>query len=91
MGILLADDFLELVPPPRSEDDIDPMDSFPGCQAVRFFTIFVKLPMELQMLLSQRMFGSSADVVLCKHSEPAFRKLAALTTQQWGGKHHSYS
>ena len=44
-------------------------------QAVRFFRIAQSLPMELQMVLCNRVFGSGKDHVLTKHSEPAFKKL----------------
>ena len=32
--------------------------------------------MELQMMLSNRVFGRGKDTILTKHSEPAFKKLA---------------
>ena len=41
--------------------------------AARFFTIASKLPMELQMVLCNRLFGLARDVVLLKFSEPAFK------------------
>ena len=42
----------------------------------RFLRIAVQLPMELQMVLCNRLFGSGKDHVLTNHSEPAFKKLA---------------
>ena len=42
----------------------------------RFWFMGMQLPMELQMVLCNRMFGSAKDLVLTKYSEPAFRKLA---------------
>ena len=42
----------------------------------RFFNIAQRLPMELQMLLSNRIFISPKEVVLKTHSEPAFKQLA---------------
>ena len=47
-------------------------------KAARFFQIAQSLPMELQMVLCSRVFGSSKDIVLTKHSEPAFKKLVIL-------------
>ena len=47
-------------------------------KAVRFFRIAQALPMELQMVLCNRVFGSGKDHVLTKHSEPAFKKLGSL-------------
>jgi len=46
--------------------------------AVRFFCIARKLPLELQMLLCNRVVDSSRQSVLRKHSEPAFKHLARL-------------
>jgi len=42
----------------------------------RFFWVASRLPMELQMLLCNRVFGSRKEVVLTKYSEPAFMRLA---------------
>ena len=47
-------------------------------EVARFFQIAIQLPMELQMVLCNRMFGSGKDYVLTRHSEPAFKKLARL-------------
>jgi hypothetical protein len=49
-------------------------------KAKRFFRIARKLPMELQMMLCNRMFNSPKDLVLRKDSEPAFKRLAKLAT-----------
>ena len=43
--------------------------------ARKFFQIAAQLPQELQMVLCNRVFGSGKDLVLTKHSEPAFKKL----------------
>jgi hypothetical protein len=45
------------------------------CLASRFFTIAIKLPMELQMILCCRAVGSTKQNILCKDSEPAFLNL----------------
>ena len=50
----------------------------PFHQAVRFFRIAQCLPMELQMTLCNRLFGGWKNLVLTKHSEPAFKKLGRL-------------
>jgi hypothetical protein len=42
---------------------------------VRFFSIASKLPMELQMMLSYRSYGSSKDSILSRNSEIAFKAL----------------
>ena len=48
----------------------------------RFLRITSGLPMDLQMLLCNRMFGSPRDIVLSRDSEPGFRWLARTTTWQ---------
>ena len=50
----------------------------PSLKAARFFRIALFLPMELQMLMCNRVFGSGKDHVLTKHSEPAFKGLGRL-------------
>jgi len=47
-------------------------------KAARFFQIVQLLPMELQMVLCNRAFGAGKNLVLTKHSEPAFKKLGRL-------------
>jgi len=47
-------------------------------KAARFFQIARCLPMELQMVLCNRVFGARKNSVLTKHSEPAFKKLGRL-------------
>jgi len=48
----------------------------------RFFKITSRLPLDLQMLLCNRVFGSPKDIILSKHSEPYFKCLARTTTWQ---------
>jgi len=60
--VFICDDLLNIRPDPSP--------------VARFFHITVQLPMELQMVLCNRVFGSGKDNVLTKCSEPAFRKLA---------------
>ena len=47
-------------------------------KAARFFQIAQALPMELQMLLCNRVFGTGKTIILTKHSETAFKKLGNL-------------
>ena len=47
-------------------------------KAARFFQITKRLPMELQMMICNRAFGVGKDIVLTKHSEPAFKRLGRL-------------
>ena len=44
----------------------------------RFFGIASRLPMELQMLLCHRVYGSAKDNIPSRNSEPAFKHLASL-------------
>ena len=46
-----------------------------GSPASRFFHIARRFPIELQMVLCNRMFGSSRNLITSKNSEPAFLKL----------------
>lgn len=46
----------------------------------RFFDISSKLPLELQMVLCNRMFGSPNDIILVRDSEPGFRWLSRSST-----------
>jgi len=43
----------------------------------KFFTLAAQLPLDLQMFLCNRAFGSPKEIVALKHSEPGF-KWAAL-------------
>jgi len=65
LGIFLCDDLLQITQERTSPE-----------AAIRFFRIVRRLPMELQMMLCNRLFGSPQNHVLTKHSEPAFKKLA---------------
>ena len=69
--VFLCDDLLATAKPSTT-------DASAASGAARFFQIAVQLPMELQMVLCNRKFGSGKDHVLTKHSEPAFKKLAGM-------------
>jgi len=64
--IFLSDGLLSLQPSSSSET----------LQAIRFFQIARALPLELQMLLCNRVWRSPKDLILTATSEPAFKKLA---------------
>jgi len=46
----------------------------------RFFRITSRLPLDLQMVLCNRIFGSPKDVILSRDSEPGFQLLTRTTT-----------
>lgn len=46
--------------------------------AIRFFKVVTQLPMELQMLVCHRAFGSSEQNISASRSEDGFRRMAAL-------------
>jgi len=48
----------------------------------RFFRICARLPLEIQMLLCNRIFGSPRDIILSRDSEPGFQLLTRRTTWQ---------
>ena len=45
-------------------------------QTGRFFTICSQLPLDLQMVICNRMFGSMKDMILSRDSEPGFKWVA---------------
>ena len=65
LAIFLCDDFLT----------VSAESAFTSTTAARFFQIAQRLPMELQMLLCNSVFGNVKNSVLSQHSEPAFKKL----------------
>jgi len=72
--VFLCDDLLAVKAEPSSST------SFPSTtsKTTRFFQIARCLPMELQMVLCNCVFGARKNAVLTKHSEPAFKKLGSL-------------
>ena len=46
----------------------------------RFFRITYQLPLDLQMVLCNRIFGSPRDIILSRDSEPGFQLLTRTTT-----------
>jgi len=47
----------------------------------RFFRITRVLPIELQMVVCNRLFGSARDLIRAVHSEVAFKRMAQRITQ----------
>ena len=72
--IFLCDDLLTMSAEPTVTDK----------KATRFFQIVHHLPMELQMVICNRVFGAGKGIVLTKHSEPAFKKLGKLLASSKG-------
>jgi len=46
----------------------------------RFFNICARLPLEIQMIICDRIFGSPRDIILSRDSEPGFQLLTRTTT-----------
>ena len=74
--VFLCDDFLSVST--ESSSSTSPPSSTTSKKAARFFQIAHCLPMELQMVLCNRVFGAGKNSVLTKHSEPAFKRLGRL-------------
>ena len=68
--VFLCDDLLQLKPASDSAAQAS------STVVSRFFAIASKLPMELQMLLCHRVFGSMRQNILRQDSEAAFKSLA---------------
>jgi len=75
--IFLCDDLLSA----RTESSASSVSSSPHNAARSFFQIARRLPMELQMMLCNRVFGAGSTV-LTKDSEPAFKKLGRLLARE---------
>jgi hypothetical protein len=69
MIIFLSDNFLAIKKNKESETKNE-------AGAKRFFKIASELHFDLQMVLCNRLYNSPKDLVLSKHSESAFKKLA---------------
>jgi ankyrin repeat protein len=76
--VFLCDDFLRLKEPTSSSSSssLSVTDTTIAIAATfRFFRIAKNLPMELQMILCYRVFGSGKENILLKDSEAAFNQL----------------
>jgi len=72
--VFLSDNLLRVKPATVSS----PEANSPSIAAARFFRVTLELPLELQMVLCHRMFGSTKDVIRSKDSEGAFKRLAKV-------------
>jgi len=70
--VFLSDNYITFRPDAGSSDATALSQS---AQAQRFFMIASRLPLELHMVLCNRMYGSDRDTVSSKVSEPGFRWL----------------
>lgn len=68
--VYICDDYLALKPQSEFAENKNRVD------AIRFFTIASQLPMDLQMVMCNRAFGSARALILTKNSEPAFLNLS---------------
>lgn len=69
MVVFFADDYVKLRAGVTDDSSV-----------ARFYRIAGKLPLDLQMLLCNRMYGSPKDIVALKDSEPGFQWLARWAT-----------
>lgn len=67
--VFISDSLLKIRPGSKQGSDIERNTS-------RFLSMAASLPLEVQMVLCNRMFGSSRDIISSRDSEPVFRKLA---------------
>lgn len=86
--VLLADDFVRITetePEPLPQNVAKPEDKLEAqrrSRAQRFFHIMRQLPLELQMITCNRVYGSVGSLVLTKESEPAFKMMMKLVCTQ---------
>jgi len=57
-------------------DELPQIKETAAIQAVGFFSIVRKLPLELQMVLCHRSVGSTKEIIQRRDSEVAFKSLA---------------
>lgn len=69
--VYVCDDYLAL----KSQDEFAEKRDRQAA-AARFFGMASQLPMDLQMVLCNRAFGSAKALILTKNSEPAFLNLS---------------
>jgi ankyrin repeat protein len=74
MTVFLCDDFLRLKEPTTASYTVQTENANIIC----FFDMMSKLPMELQMVLCYRVFGSGKEIIKSKDSEIAFKSLARV-------------
>ena len=74
LTVFLCDNFLQ----PKPAMTSTPSPAASASDALRFFAIVSKLPMELQMVLSHRVVCSAKQNILSKDSEVAFKALTRI-------------
>jgi len=74
--VFLSDDFLVIKKKSTNADEgmDDPNSEVNKLR--RFFRITQVLPIELQMMVCNRLFGSARDLIRTVHSEVAFKRMA---------------
>lgn len=78
--VFFADGFLRPQASPRHNTTTAATASATAA-ALRFFGISSLLPLELQMVLCNRLYGSGKNLVLSKHLEPGFRWVARASAR----------
>ena len=73
--IFLCDDLLRVLPTPENKT---PNSKVRYERKTRFFEIARRLPMELQMVLCNTVYGLGKSTIPSKFTEPAFQHLASL-------------
>ena len=77
MIIFLSDDFLVIKKTPVNADEGNDDPN----KLKRFFNITRVLPIELQMVVCNRLFGSARDLIRAVRSEAAFKRMDQRITQ----------
>jgi len=78
--VFLSDDFLVIKKIPVNADEGKDDPNGEVNQQRRFFRITRVLPIELQMVVCNRLFGSAHDLVRAVRSEAAFKRMAQRIT-----------
>jgi len=84
--VFYSDSYLALKGPPLAKRLLKALlgPEMAASDRTRFFLIAARLPLELQMVLCNRLLGSGENSVLSKYSEPGFRWVANKWT--WGNQ-----
>ena len=68
--VFLSDGYLKV----PAKEEAEQIGVAKGMQAQRFFSLASQLPMELQMVLCNRVFGLEGSIIKQIHSEKGFKK-----------------
>jgi len=79
--VYFSDDFLVIKETPETADQGKDDSNNEANKLKRFFRITQVLPIELQMVMCNRLFGSALDLIRVVHSEAAFKRVAQRFTQ----------